>query len=307
MYFYYRISDKSYFKEKLPGIGKKECLENFLDVFYEGSINPEGGVILCDNCQPDTITMVTELAHQYYENKKNNPPPDYYSPLKELGTIQVETSSLGNAGALMWCIDHAIENLSEYEDVYLVEDDYLHRDKARHLLWRGLSLAKNISYATVYDHPDKYTELYNYGETSKVYKKDGRYWRQTQSTTMTFATHVSELKLHYDIWKKYTSSDHPYDHQIFTEIAKNSNEYQGKLVCSIPGYSMHTDLTPYLSIPDFDLDEWVLEISCNALEKQAKSMIKSDGDQDVYDTILGKTKPGTWARIKLLNSFVLAD
>jgi len=280
MFFYYRISDKSYRKEKLPGIGKRECLENFLSVFKRWN-----GIVLADNCGEDTLAMVREIC-------------------KPLPNVSIRTSELGNAGALKWCIDHALENaekLRRYR-LYFVEDDYLHSPNAADICNEPLSLP-GVSYATLFDHPDKYTQLYGFGETSKVFRGT-HHWRMTQSTTMTFLANSMDLQRDYPIWEKYTSSSHPHDHQIFTEILmENEKLDEGKLVCAIPGAAVHTDLSVSIALAKVSIEPWAIAMSCSSLEKKAAA-IDDEGSQETLATIIGTTQSGTWDRIKLLNALI---
>lgn len=268
-YFYYRISDNSYRKEKL--VDKVDCLSNFLEVFT----NLEG-TILADNCDQSTISMIENLI-----SGKD---------------IQLVKSKKGNAGALKKCIDLAIQNLKENDLVYFVEDDYLHHYKANQFLksW-DRSIMQDVSYATFYDHPDKYSCLYGNGETSKVYC-DKIHWRETQSTTMTFFTKVKELKLDYSIWLEHTSENHPRDHEIFTKIL-NENHYRGKLICAIPGLAVHTDLTVSAGLRQVLFEDWALELVEQILFDKLGEI-----DIDLKRTILNR--PKGWSRIQLIRAIL---
>ncbi len=116
MQIFYRISDNSYRKSKLPGTNKKICLDNFLSIFQ----NP---IIIADNC---TSSL------------------DFIKPSHII--------HLGNAGSFKYALDLACQ-LDNNEVVYFVEDDYLHRDKSVQACLEGSELGE---YFTLYDHPDKY-------------------------------------------------------------------------------------------------------------------------------------------------------
>jgi len=220
---YYRISDNSYPKMKLPGTNKEFCLSNFIRCFGQ-----EKTVVIADNCKPETIKMVQ--AHY--------------------GEI-VETN-LSNAGSLSYALYNALA-LPDEEVVFFVEDDYLHREglNLMQIIKEGL---EKSDYVTLYDHPDKYQSEYEFGEISQVCKTKSTHWRQTTSTCMTFASTAKQLKEDAKVWEKYTRDTHPQDHKIFTTLAK-------KLLVSIPGLAFHTDLTYPLqkNMVDKMIEPWVYE------------------------------------------------
>jgi len=217
MHVYYRLSDNSY--KKLKMCGKDKCLSNFMHLFKNCS-----KTFLADNVKDeDTFSLLKDVPYQ--------------------------NTSLGNAGSFMACVEDAISRFSDDKIVYFLEDDYLHNGNVIEALEEGLSIAE---YATLYDHPDKYSQLYEFGEITKVLRKK-YHWKYTISTTMTFATKVGTLKDDYECFFKWTRQFHPFDHQIFLDINKKSK----KLVSCIPGMSIHTDLTVYSNIDKSYIDNWV--------------------------------------------------
>lgn len=213
MKVYYRISDKSYVKGKLPGINKELCLKNFCSSFPTAKI-----ICIADNCSYETIKMVKN--HLYQRDS------------------EIYETKLGNAGSFRHCVLDACSLSDPNEIIYIVEDDYLHKDiNLEQYVEEGLTKSR---YTTLFDHPDKYESEYDFGEICKVFKGKLSHWRTSISTTMTIATKVAELKKDLDIWMKWTDGNHPNDHLIFSEI----NERQkNSLSVSIPGLSFHTDLT----------------------------------------------------------------
>ncbi len=229
MKIYYRISNKSYPKIKLPGATKEFCLINFLEVFPKDSIT-----VICDNCSKETIKMVSD---------------------KKVDHVITE---LSNAGALNWALNQAL-SLEDETIVYFVEDDYIHDVNSKIILQEGMPLA---DYLTLYDHPDKYQSEYNSGEVSVVKRTNNSHWRETISTCMTFATLAKNIKRDIDVWRKYTQSTHPHDHQIFSEL-----KAQGRnLILSIPGRAFHCDLTYYMQKNITNLiDQWVIDVLATQL------------------------------------------
>jgi len=220
MHIYYRISDNSYKKPKM--CGKDKCLSNFLSKFNDCS-----KTFLADNVSSeDTLSLIKNIPYQ--------------------------KTSLGNAGSFMACLEDAINRFDDDKVIYFLEDDYLHNGNVIDALNEGLLFG---DYVTLYDHPDKYSKLYNFGEVTKVLRKNF-HWKYTISTTMTFATKVATLKDDYSCFFKWTRNFHPEDHQIFLDINKKAK----KLVSCIPGMSIHTDLTVYNNIDKSYIDNWVQHV-----------------------------------------------
>ena len=211
---YYRISSESHKKDKI--CSKKESLRNFLSIDW-GKIT-----ILMDNCNQETKDMVTSEITNY----------------PKIETIE---STLGNSQSFMQVVDFALRDLGKKELVYLVEDDYLHQVNSAEAIRSGLLHIENdkADYVTLYDHPDKYTKEYNFGEITKVIMKGGLHWKFTVSTTMTFATRVETLEQDYKCWEKSCSYNNiPRDHEAFVDLGRSNR----KLITSIPGLSTHTDI-----------------------------------------------------------------
>lgn len=267
MKFFYRISDKSYVKNKFPGITKKMCLKNFIFCFdwtFAHQANTRGSqtTIIADNCNFDTVDMCREFCPNIVE------------------------TNLGNAGSLIHAIKLALE-LPDDEIVYFIEDDYLHRENniltrsidydldLRKVLEEGLEIA---DYVTLYDHPDKYAEEYNFGEITKVLRTKLIHWKYTISTTMTFATKVGTLRKDLAVWEKYTAGDHPHDHEIFLELGVNR-----KLAVTIPGLAYHTDLTYPEKAMRIQLDKWLLDLVTHNISGEITEKMQHEEMLDFFD------------------------
>lgn len=261
MKVFYRISDGSYKKIKLPGADKEFCLRNFQSVFRHVE-----SYMIADNCQKSL-----ELVKDHNRLHKTN---------------------LGNAGSLMYAIELAIKEGKDSDELYFVEDDYLHLDKAYELIREGLGIA---DYVTVYDHPDKYTKLYDYGEVSKVVKTKSSHWRYTISTCMTFATTVAKLKEDLEVWKKHTTGFHPHDHSIFTDLKQNGRS----LAVCIPGVACHTDLTFSGWVNSVEIDEWAIDMLCKEIESKLDPSLTMLKKSIVKDDMKG------WDRLKRLDALRL--
>jgi hypothetical protein len=92
-------------------------------------------------------------------------------------------------------VESIIRDRSEDDSVYLLEDDYIHKPGSSLALSEGLLLA---DYVTLYDHPDKYRLAAESGNRFNhqklhptiLYASPTSHWRETNSTTMTFACRV---------------------------------------------------------------------------------------------------------------------
>lgn len=234
MQLFYRISDKSYPKQKLIGATKQSCLDNFCEAFKEiigNNCNDHKAApmtIIADNCGKETTQMVYETC------------------------IPVLVTEDGNAGALRTAISMALR-LPDEELVYFCEDDYLHLPTAPKLLEEGI---KRADYVTLYDHPDKYTRDYNGGEFSKVIRTNSSHWRYTVSTCMTFGVKVKTLREDNEVWQKFIDGQHPHDHQIFTALGKKNR----RLAVCIPGAACHTDLEFSARMNKMSMEPWAIEM-----------------------------------------------
>lgn len=215
MKIYYRISDGSYKKNRLPHATKKGCLENFLKHFPKEEI-----IIYADNVKDDT-----------------------YSWLSTYECELVRSNGGSSAGGFRIVMEAALQLPAE-ETVYFMEDDYLHLTDSRKILLEGLTRAH---YITLYDHPDKYIPAEHGGnplidldaaEETKVFRTNSRHWKLTNSTTMTFATTVQTLMEDQEVWKKFTAGTYPHDFNCFIELRN-----MGRTLASpIPTLSTHCEV-----------------------------------------------------------------
>ena len=228
MYVIYRISDAGYQKDKPEYINNQNCLNNALRTF-----NKVTWWVIADNVGDETKEFIN-------------------SKLKT-----VEYVSIGHgAGTFNLALDIAV-NLPDSEIVYFLENDYLHKPEADKIIESGFDLG--FDYVTAYDHPDKYLNPIEGGnpfcsgraEDTRVYLGEHCHWKLTNSTTMTFAVKAKTLKEDEDVLRKYTSTTHPYDFQMFMELKQKGR----RLASSIPGFATHGE-TDYLS----PLTEWKNEL-----------------------------------------------
>jgi hypothetical protein len=244
LYVFYRLSDKGNQKDKLPYSDKHKCLLNALYVFGKKNFH-----VIADNCLPETINFIRGQQ------------------------VSFEETALGNSPSFVYMVDKIIKNYDPKDAVYLLEDDYIHRPGSLAVLLEGLEIAE---YVTLYDHPDKYFlestgrgNPYNNRniQSSRLYLTANTHWRETNSTTMTFACRIQTLAEDYAVWRKYTITKNPKDFWAFTTLTQNNfndmvsffkrrrkieflilfnnwirNKEMRRLISSIPAYSTHTDI-----------------------------------------------------------------
>ena len=111
------------------------------------------------------------------------------------------------------------------------------------MIEEGLSIA---DYASLYDHPDKYINhdaggnpgVSNGGEPTRVMLTATSHWKNTNSTTMTFASRIKTLKTDRDVMIKYLVNQNvPLDYRMWLELLQTKT-----LVTPLPGRATHTDM-----------------------------------------------------------------
>lgn len=193
LYTLYRISDKGNKKNKLKHADKLYCLQNYIGVFGKENL-----IVFADNCHEQTLADINSL-----------------------GVELIELPGLGNSLSFLKILDYALSNFNDDDNVYFLEDDYLHLEDAKKVLLEGLEMA---DYVTLYDSPDKYIAFndggYNHyvlgnGEETQVFLTKSTHWKITISATMTFASSIRVLKEDNKTWQFYTTQDY----QAFQRLA----------------------------------------------------------------------------------------
>lgn len=225
MKIYYRLSNKNagISKVKLPHATKEHCLTNCVNVFGTESITVVG-----DNLNEETKQMVEDL---------------------NLKLVNVSNGS--GAGTFRDALNLAVQENSDDEVVYMLEDDFLHLPNANIVLEEGVK-AFNM-YITGYDHLDKYINknfggnpfIEDGGEVTRVVKSESSHWKITNSTVMSFAATVNRLKEDKDLLDKFSSSSITDSFGFFLTLAKEKGV---GCLSSIPGVSTHVEknwLSPF--------------------------------------------------------------
>ena len=117
--------------------------------------------------------------------------------------------------------------------LYFVEDDYLHLPGWLDVLLEGFSIPE-ADYVTLYDHKDKYFFPMYKELKSRLFATRSCHFRETPSTTQTFATRFKTLLRDLPIHQKYSEGrDISQDHEKFLELGRQG----ATLISSIPGWS----------------------------------------------------------------------
>ena len=160
---YYRLSNQqaAINKKKITNANKKNCLNNCIKIFGKENIT-----VIGDNLNKEHTEWLDELKIEFKEVKNGNGSDTFRDAL-----------------------NLAIKENEDEDIVYLLEDDFLHKEGSSELIEEAL---ENINcYVTLYDHPDKYfIEAYR-NLQSRVMVTPNCHWRSTPSTTNTFACRYS--------------------------------------------------------------------------------------------------------------------
>ena len=110
------------------------------------------------------------------------------------GRVEVRSAPAGSdGGSFLNVLDLATRpDVADDDIVYLLEDDYVHRPGWLAVLREAFD-ADLADYATLYDHPDKYTALYA-GLQAQLVPTPSAHWRTTPSTTNTYACRARTLR-----------------------------------------------------------------------------------------------------------------
>lgn len=229
MKIFYRLSSKDAFvpKNKLQHASKQFCLGNFINKFPLKDIT-----ILADNCNPEVIDFLKSVGINYIESASKSPSESFITILK------------------MVC------ELPDDDIVYLVEDDYIHKDKAYDILLEGIDTGAD--YVTLYDHPDKYIDaeyggnpkISGGGEVTRLMLTKSCHWKYTNSTCLTFACKAKTIKEDFGVWK-WAVYDNPSigSYQAFCELSLTKGRI---LISSVPGYSTHSEIAWLSPLTDWN-------------------------------------------------------
>ena len=231
----YRISDGGYNKEKPYYVTKEGVFSHFLTIFAGYDI-----YVVADNVQDKTYKFLCE----------------------KIDSKKIIRTSLSNAGAFMYAVQYALDNFADSDSVYFAEDDYIYKKNAPMVIEEGLEIG---DYVSGYDHPDKYIDhatggpnpfISGGGEVTRVMISQSCHWKITNSACMTFAAKVGRCREDLEVFKKYCSTKHPYDFQMFCELGR---EKKRKIISCMPSVSTHGETMWLAKLVDWE-KEFILSI-----------------------------------------------
>jgi len=163
---------------------------------------------------------------------------EFYGKIEDTFLSKEENVHIINAGgeakSFLRTLEYVLQK--DFDDdtiIYFLEDDYVHRPNWDVILQEGFNLP--VSYVTLYDHKDKYTEMYS-DLMSKILITENSHWKPVPSTTNTFATKFKRLKEDKKIHYQHSFNVEPTaDHQKFLDL----NQKGKYLISCLPGYSTH--------------------------------------------------------------------
>ena len=206
--YYSQLQEQSN-KERPDWWNKEKVFHNF-----KNTLNPE-------------TTNYTIIYDEYYGKIEN-------TFLSQEDNVHI-ISAGGEAKSFIMTLDYILsQNFDDDTIIYFLEDDYVHRPEWDTILQEGFTLP--VSYVTLYDHRDKYQEMYA-DLMSKILITNHSHWKPVPSTTQTFAVKFKTLKEDKEIHQKYSTNTEPsQDHTKFLEL----NQRGKHLISCLPGYSTHS-------------------------------------------------------------------
>lgn len=136
--------------------------------------------------------------------------------------------------AWLRCLDIVVRDLEtvvrDCDLLYFLENDYMHQSDWMLHLADLIRKGPRWDYLSLYDHPDKYTGLYN-GLRSRIVIAGARHWRSTPSTCWTFLVSKKTLQRDYR-YLKFVLRDR-YNFPFLTKVLRRT------LLSPIPSLSTH--------------------------------------------------------------------
>lgn len=232
---FYRISDvfqkdptgQHVTKPRPEWFDKRKCFLNFLSVFGTSNL-----CVIADGIGQQTMDWLLTLVP---ENQIR------------------QTDYLSGAFSFLHAAHMAAE-LPERTKVLLAEDDYVWTSDAKKCIIEALDIA---DYATPYDAGDKYIDAGTIGptgtignpliqgksEVTRVYLTESSHWKETNSTTCTFAATAGTINDDLHIYNAFSQNGFPHDFAMFRHLIIHKGR---GLVSPIPSKATHCE-SAYLS------------------------------------------------------------
>lgn len=144
----------------------------------------------------------------------------------------IQGGSMMGAAKEMYRIAKELSSDMEDGDLfYFLENDYLHVTNWVEKITELFEMYKlNGGYVSLYDHPDKYTSLYQ-DLISKIIVTDSHHWRTTPSTCGSYVVNKKTFLEDYDVLTNVEG-----DHNKWLHLAENKGRY---ILSPIPSLSTH--------------------------------------------------------------------
>jgi len=155
-------------------------------------------------------------------------------------------------GSFLRLLNHIANlDLDPQTIIYLLEDDYLHRQGWVDVLLEGFTIPR-ASYVTLFDHRDKYFAPGYQNLASRLFHTETCHWRTTPSTTNTYAARLETFREHLPIHRAFSENRTiSADHEKFIALAGEG----AILISSIPGWSTHVE--PQYASPCIDWHQFL--------------------------------------------------
>jgi len=187
-------------------IDKRKCFKSLLNSIQYSSINTLIHIVHDGN---------SGILEEYIKSYKNQ------------NIIFQKINNKSNALSYNLCLQLA----KQYDDdVYLLEDDYLHLPNAIKIIHEGV---KKFGLVTGYDHPDRYTRIDDITyKNEEVNITNSSHWRTAEATTCTWASSKEIFNIIFQEAINYGIEDRSFFRFIF-------NNKKIRLWQPLPGVSTH--------------------------------------------------------------------
>ena len=218
------------------------CMDNPITVIHDGEIEfewfkemPPANV---DIMQIDSEKAIEPLIKEWEDKGETYVDQDAFGNSIEKRLEKPDREKA--AGSLMYeIIFNKIKDVeNKNELVYMIEDDYIHLEGWPAIFEDVFYHYKDLTYATLYDHPDKYTERYK-GLQTPLIMSSYSHWRFVPSSCGTFGGRISAFLNDKEIHMNDLG-----DHNKFLKLAQRNRS----IISPVPGFATHcinNFLAPY--------------------------------------------------------------
>ena len=229
---FYRISDcfqktpsgGDFNKQRPDWFCKRRCFLNFLSVF--GS---ENLFVIADGVGKDTKRWLES----------------------QISTSKITYTTYRSGAYSFLHAARMASQLPSQTKVFCSEDDYIVTPDCKQCLSEGLEIS---DYVTGYDAQDKYLNagtvdtigcvgnplIKNNSEETRLYHTDSCHFKETNSSTMTWATRAGTIKEDYALYEKFCSDGFPRDYELFRYLITQRHR---KLISAVPAKSTHCEVS----------------------------------------------------------------